>query len=66
MILAIFGREPPRQHSYEVESHWPKGSRKGSLLTTDDTRRTLTDHNSSGELKNWVSGRGGGGGSWRK
>ena len=25
-MFSYFGRMPPRQHSYEVESHWPKGS----------------------------------------
>ena len=35
----------------KFESHWPKGSGgvsfQNKLLTTDNARRTLTDHNSS-------------------
>ena len=50
-ILAILLGSHLSNIPVKFESHWPKASGEVSfyskLLTTDDARRTLTDHNSS-------------------
>ena len=50
-ILAILVGSHLGNIPMKFESHWPKGSGgvsfKNKLLTTNDARRTLTDHNSS-------------------